>query len=58
MECVSFNCLCGLAQVMPQNWNVVTYNIVFQMDNVENVLPMHSLEAIVLCHGKGDPDRT
>lgn len=32
MECVSSNCLCGLAQVMPQNWNVVTYNIAFQRD--------------------------
>jgi hypothetical protein len=32
MECVSSNCLCGLAQVVPQNWNVVTYNIAFQRD--------------------------
>lgn len=54
MECVSSDCLCGLAQVMPQNWNVVTYNIVLQGDKcgLENVLSKHSLKAIVFCHGK------
>lgn len=52
MECVSSNCLCGLAQVMPQNWNVVTYNIVLQRDKcgLENVLPKHSSKAFVFFH--------
>ena len=58
MECVSSNCLCGLAQVMPQNWNVVTYNIVLQRDKcgLENVLSKHSLKAIVFCYGEGVDD--
>lgn len=55
MECVSSNCLCGLAQVMPQNWKVVTYNIVLQRNKcgLENVLPKHSLSAVVSCSGEG-----
>lgn len=60
MECVSSNCLCGLAQVMPQNWNAVTYNIVLQRDKcgLENVLSKHSLKAIVFCYGKGQTNFT
>lgn len=60
MECVSSNCLCGLAQAMPQNWKVVTYNIVVRRDKygLENVLSKHSFEkAVVLCHGEGQTPR-
>lgn len=62
MECVSSNCLCGLAQAMPQNWKVVTYNIVVRRDKygLENVLSKHSFEkqlcsaiAPIFCHGEG-----